>query len=294
VWSLGAILYELCTGRSPFGGESLVEVLLNVLHLDPPAPSEVAPELPAGLDAVVLRCLERDRGRRYPDVGALARDLAPFAPGGKALAERVARVLAEMRWVSGESVESRPRVVENHESLRARIDPPATGREGEPSDLDISLAIVSQDDVCTVFTWRSLVVMAWHQGPTVSAVPTLEAAIARVTRRAPHGIIFCSLISAAAAVPDAEGCAAARRGLKRCEPSIVATVNAILGTGFHAAAIRAVVTWLHLVLRPPFPKAVVADVREAARFVVQHWPPADGSAPDALALEAALREAEPR
>jgi hypothetical protein len=227
-------------------------------------------------------------------VGALARDLAPFAPGGKALAERVARVLAEMRWVPGESVESRPLVVENHENLRVHIDPPAMRREGEPSDLDIPLALVSQDDVCTVFTWRSLVVMAWHHGPTVSGVPALEAAIARVTRRAPHGIIFCSLISAAAVMPDAEGRAAARRGLKRCEPSIVATVSAVLGSGFHAASIRAVVSWLHIVLRHSFPMAVVADVREAARFVVQHWPPADAPAPNPRALEVALREAEPR
>jgi hypothetical protein len=295
VWSLGAILYELCTGRSPFGGESLVEVLLNVLYLDPPAPSAVAPELPAGLDAVVLRCLERDRGRRYPDVGALARDLAPFTPGGEALAEKVVRVLAAMCQAHAEDVASSGLTTEeDDESRRAHGTPAGTAGGREAVEMDTTLEIESQDDVCTISTWRSLVVVAWHKAPTVPSVAAMETAFARITRRAPHGIIICALISAATTMPDAEGRAAAKRGLKRFEPNTLATVNAVLGTGFHAAATRAVVAGLHFVLHHPFPIAVVADTRQAAQFVVQHWPPADGSAPDALALEAALREAEPR
>jgi serine/threonine-protein kinase len=95
VWSLGVILYQLVTGRLPFRGTALTEVVREVLLTRPPPPSEIAPGLPASLDAVVLRCLERDLARRFPDVVALAEALAPFVPGdGPVLLERVTRMSA--------------------------------------------------------------------------------------------------------------------------------------------------------------------------------------------------------
>jgi serine/threonine-protein kinase len=78
IWSLGAILYELLLARPPFEAETLPQLCELVLTEKPPRPSELRPEIPAELEAAVLRCLERERGDRWPNVAALAEALSPF------------------------------------------------------------------------------------------------------------------------------------------------------------------------------------------------------------------------
>jgi serine/threonine-protein kinase len=80
IWSLGVILYQLVTQKLPFRGRSFTEVVAAVLTTPPAPPSRVAPHVPPGLDAVVMRCLERDPAVRYANVGELAQRLQPFAP----------------------------------------------------------------------------------------------------------------------------------------------------------------------------------------------------------------------
>ncbi len=90
---MGVIAYEMLGGRAPFDGDTLPEVCARIMMEPPPSLRSVQPDLPDGLDAAVMRCLEKEPERRYPDVGAFARALAPFGtPEARAAAERIARV----------------------------------------------------------------------------------------------------------------------------------------------------------------------------------------------------------
>ncbi len=75
IYSLGIILYELFTGRVPFSGDSAIAVGFKQLKEDPPKPTEINPQLPASVEAVILKALEKDPFRRYSSAGSLKADL---------------------------------------------------------------------------------------------------------------------------------------------------------------------------------------------------------------------------
>ncbi len=79
VWSLGAILFELLTGRTPFVGLP-TEVIAKVVSDPVPSPSHLRPDLPPALARVVLRALEKDPDRRFQTMRQLAEALTPFGP----------------------------------------------------------------------------------------------------------------------------------------------------------------------------------------------------------------------
>ena len=76
IWAIGVVLYEALTGSRPFTAEIYPALILQI-GVDPVPPIDVP--LPAGLASVILRCLEKDLGRRYPSILNLASDLAPFS-----------------------------------------------------------------------------------------------------------------------------------------------------------------------------------------------------------------------
>jgi serine/threonine-protein kinase len=86
IWALGMILYELLTGVTPFTAESASDVFVAIL--------DRRPDLPAGLDQVIFKCLQRDRDARYSNVTELARALAPF--GTEAAQAEIARIEANL------------------------------------------------------------------------------------------------------------------------------------------------------------------------------------------------------
>ena len=79
VWAMGVVLYELCTGQVPFEGATVTEVVARVVQQEPAPPSTIRPNIPAGIDAAIARCLHKQPEQRYATIAELAAAIRPFA-----------------------------------------------------------------------------------------------------------------------------------------------------------------------------------------------------------------------
>lgn len=98
VYALGALLYELLTGRPPFRAADPLDTMLQVRDDEPVTPSRIQPKLPRDVETICLKCLEKDPARRYQSARLLAEDLDRFVRGRPILARRTGLWGRLWRW----------------------------------------------------------------------------------------------------------------------------------------------------------------------------------------------------
>ncbi|HQR07865.1 MAG TPA: serine/threonine-protein kinase [Gemmatales bacterium] len=99
VYALGAILYEMLTGRPPFRADTPVNTIMQVIRGEVVAPSKLVAKLPLDLETITLKCLEKGPHRRYQTAAALADDLDNFLENKPISARPAGRIERTVKWV---------------------------------------------------------------------------------------------------------------------------------------------------------------------------------------------------
>jgi eukaryotic-like serine/threonine-protein kinase len=106
VYALGAILYEMLTGRPPFRSETASGTLQQVLHVEPVSPARLNPAVPRDLETICLKCLQKEPPRRYATAADLVVDLTRFLENRPIQARPVRRFEKFLRWAQRNPIEA--------------------------------------------------------------------------------------------------------------------------------------------------------------------------------------------
>lgn len=98
IYSLGAVLYELIAGRPPFTGTSLAETLQAVIHEEPVSLKNMIPGLALDVDTICMKCLAKDKNKRYSSIKAMLRDMERFIKGDHIRAKRTSLQEKAIKW----------------------------------------------------------------------------------------------------------------------------------------------------------------------------------------------------
>src|ERR1700761_2256889 len=98
LFSLGTVIYEMATGKTPFGGGSTADVFVALLREDPPPVSKINPAMPRQLDPIVAKLLAKDVALRYPSAEELQEDLEGVSVGGGAVPPPAKPLAGKSKW----------------------------------------------------------------------------------------------------------------------------------------------------------------------------------------------------
>ncbi|MGZ3643739.1 MAG: protein kinase domain-containing protein [Ktedonobacteraceae bacterium] len=118
VYGLGIVMYEMLTGNPPFDGNSAVIVAMQHIQDKPEPPGQLNPDIPASLEKIILRCLEKKPGARFPDGSQLARALEKL---GDVKTGEIASIIPENLPISTSSTQSPTRLSNNGQSDTLKI-----------------------------------------------------------------------------------------------------------------------------------------------------------------------------
>lgn len=98
LYSLGAVLYEMLTGRPPFLAEKPLETVMQVVNNEPVSPRDLQPSVPVDIETICLKAMQKEQGARYETCADLADDLNRFLEGAPILARPISQTERLLKW----------------------------------------------------------------------------------------------------------------------------------------------------------------------------------------------------
>jgi WD40 repeat protein len=181
VYALGAILYELLTGRPPFRAETPLDTILQVVGNEPVPPRRLVPKLPRDLETICLKCLEKAPAKRYAGAAALADDLQRFLDNKPILArptpawERLAKWARRRPAVAALALLSAATAAVGFALVTWQWREAEDARRGEESQRLQAEAALREAQVNLYFNHIALAEREWHAGNAGRAEELLDA-----------------------------------------------------------------------------------------------------------------------